>query len=39
MQTPEKVTEHEINAMGRIAGFKQQQGQRIAMGCFVTHYL
>lgn len=39
MQTPEKVAEHEINAMGRVTGVKQQQGQRIAMGSFVPHYL
>lgn len=36
---PEKVAEHEINAMGRVTGFQQQQKQIIAVGSFVPHYL
>ena len=36
---PEKVAEHEVNAIGIIIGFKQRQGQMIAMGLFVPHFL
>lgn len=36
---PKKVVEDEVNAIGGITGFKQKQGQIIAMGSFVPLYL